>query len=314
MNNEPALSRALFDEVRRATTTTMTRATATSTHPDGAEGRSSALATARRQALFNLNSKMTLDEWKLVIRSPLASARVAPTVEPSAQAAVEVMPCDADIDFADGKADALRHAYWNALMTRRAGAAFAEAFATAHEVGSGNTAAAGAMDLHNNRIGRALAERLPAASDAQWLELLAQQSFSFVAVGAAIPAGESGLVFIAERARRPFDGRFVGTFTHPGSGAGAWALELHLAQCGAVVRGNYRATRGAAITLRRFAGTVAGSGSLTLAVADPYPFETTAGADACLGMQITLSGSEQALAGAWTSATCPQGGSLSVAR
>jgi hypothetical protein len=303
--NEAALARALFDEVRRMTLS------------DAAAGRAWALGAARRQALVDLDAHLTPEEWKLVIRSPLSSARAATTIEVSADAAVQMLPCEASIGFFDGKADALRHAYWNALMTRRTSAAFAELFASAHEAGSSNTPAASAMDLHNNAVGRGLAVRYPSASDAELLVLLAQQSFLFVPAGTPIPAPWTGLVHIAEGSRQPFDGIFSGTLTPPdtsAAGSGPWNVQLALAQCGATVRGHWRASGNGLAVERRFEGQVTGSATLTLVVADPLPFETDAGPGPCLSLQVVLAGSEQALAGTWTSASCPQGGQMSVAR
>lgn len=303
--NEPALSRALFDEVKRLTG-----------GGAAAASKSGALAhgTVRPLALFNLDSRLTLEQWKLVIRSPLSSARAAPAIELSAQAAVDRWACDADVGFTDGKADAFRHAYWNALMTRRTSAAFAAQFAGAHEVGSTNTAAATAMDLHNNAVGRALAERYPGAGDAELLQLLLQVPFSWVADGTAIPAGLPGLAFISLPARRPFDGRFTGTFTEAGAGGGPWALEVHFAQCDAVLRGQWRATRGGVVVERRFEGTIAAGGSIVLSVADPFAFEPAAAQNVCLALQVTLAGNEQSLSGTWSSASCPQGGAVEFRR
>ncbi len=305
LNDEPALSRALFDEVRRTSTGVTS-------------GRSFAL-NATRLALFNLDSRLTLEEWKVVIRSPLNSARAAGTIESSAQAALDRMPCDADVDFLDGKADALRHAYWNALMTRRTTAAFAEQFATAHEIGSTNSAVASAMDLHNNAFGRALALAFPAANDEQLLVMLLQQSFTLAPAGSAIAAGVQGLVYISERARRPFDGAFTGTLmgtlsSTGGVGDTAWSVELNLAQCGAALTGQFRATSGAATTVRRFTGTLADATRMTLEVAEPFAFEPAAGPSPCLGMRAELAGNQRELAGAWTAANCPQGGVITLSR
>jgi hypothetical protein len=320
--NEPALSRALFDEVKRASGVAVvasgaTAATAAAAALSKSSGDGQVAGTVRRLALFNLDSRLTLEEWKLVIRSPLASARAAPAIELSAQAAIDRWACDADVNFSDGKADAFRHAYWNALMTRRTSAAFAAQFAGAHEVGSGNTAAATAMDLHNNAVGRALAERYPAAGDAELLQLLLQQPFTWVADGAALPGGLPGLAFISQPARRAFDGRFTGTWTEAGSASepvAAWALEVHFAQCGATLRGQWRATRGAVVVERRFEGTVAATGSIVLAVADPFAFEPAAAQNVCLSLQVTLAGNEQALSGSWASAACPRGGTVDIRR
>ena len=302
LNDEPALSRALFDEVRRTTTP----ASATRTR---------ALRHATRQAaLFDLRARLTLEEWKLVIRRPIDSARAAPTIEISAQAAVDNMPCEADISFVDGKADAFRHAYWNALMARRTTPAFAELFATAHETGSANAPAASAMDLHNNALGRQVAAQLASASEDELMQVLLQQSLTFVAAGAAVPAASQSLVYIAEQARSPLDGMFAGTLMQPDSGATPWALELHLSQCGAVVRGNYRATRAAASAARRFSGRLTSPTSMTLSIADPLADERDTGQGPCLGMAAELVGNERMWSGSWTSTNCPQGGTIGFAR
>lgn len=306
--NEPALARALFDEVKRLSENL----------PAAGTGRAVALGRAARRALFDLESRLTLEAWKLVIRSPLDSARAATTIEVSAQAAIDRMPCDADIGYTDGKADALRHAYWNALMTRRTSAAFAERFATAHETGSSNRPAATAMDLHNNAVGRALAVRHPWASDAELLEMLSQQAFAYIAGGAAIPPSWRGLVHIAEGAVRPFDGVFAGSLSETGAGGATYALRLDLVQCGAVVRGRWMATRDGQAFERRFSGTLGAAGTMTLVVADPLPSETESGPRACLALRVELSGGERELAGSWSSSgpspQCVAGGTLGVGR
>ncbi len=306
--NEPALSRALFDEVKRLVENL----------PAAGGGRTVALGRAGRRALFDLEARLTHESWKLVIRSPLDSARAATTIEVSAQAAIAQMSCDADIGYTDGKADALRHAYWSALMTRRTSAAFAERFATAHETGSSNRPAATAMDQHNNAIGRALAVRYPAAGDAELLELLSQQAFLHVAGAATVPPAWRGLVHIAEGAVRPFDGDFTGSLIEAGVGGATYALRLDLAQCGAIVRGRWVATRDSLAFERRFSGTLSAATTMTLVMADPLPSEVEAGPRACLGLKVELAGGEKELAGRWSSqgpsGECVAGGTLSVAR
>lgn len=92
---------------------------------------------------------------------------------------------EGDAEFAqwagnDGHNDAFRHAYWNALMTKRFGgpengeASFADRFATAHEGAPGNAADREAMDLHNNRVGREIAEANPNASEEELATLVRQ--------------------------------------------------------------------------------------------------------------------------------------------
>lgn len=72
----------------------------------------------------------------------------------------------------NGRGDAFRHAYWNALMTRHLTSFFAELFATAHEDSPGQPAAERAMDLHNNAEGRRIGMVNPGATDAQLAALV----------------------------------------------------------------------------------------------------------------------------------------------
>jgi len=83
-------------------------------------------------------------------------------------------PCTAD----DGKCNAAKHAYWNVLMVRDTGNAFAARIATAHErfsagffgiggtsgIDAGSAHNSSAMDLNNNSSGRAIASGLTFAS------------------------------------------------------------------------------------------------------------------------------------------------------
>ena len=64
----------------------------------------------------------------------------------------------------DGHQDAVRHALWNAVMTKEFGADGTEAYGTAHEMSLINPAAREAMDLHNNRVGRQIALAHPDAT------------------------------------------------------------------------------------------------------------------------------------------------------
>jgi hypothetical protein len=54
----------------------------------------------------------------------------------------------------DGGADAVRHCYWNALMTQEFGRSTASGFAWRHEYDESFGSAASNMDLHNNSMGR----------------------------------------------------------------------------------------------------------------------------------------------------------------
>ncbi len=77
-------------------------------------------------------------------------------------------------DRNDNHNDAFRHAYWNALMTRRFGSDWAEDYANAHEGIPGNSQVREAMDLYNNEVGRLIAEGNPDASEDEIAELIGQ--------------------------------------------------------------------------------------------------------------------------------------------
>ncbi|MEQ8272553.1 MAG: hypothetical protein RMA76_40795 [Deltaproteobacteria bacterium] len=109
-------------------------------------------------------------ELEVALRHPLQMLAVADTPQLAHDAAART-----GLDgLGGGDADAFRHAYWNAIMTRRAGAEFADAFATAHETGSDTPEADQAMDLHNNAVGRRIAVANPDASDDELFDLVMQ--------------------------------------------------------------------------------------------------------------------------------------------
>jgi hypothetical protein len=74
----------------------------------------------------------------------------------------------------DGHLDAFRHAYWNALMTKEFGSEWTERFTTLHEGKPGNPAVREAMDLHNNEVGRRIANEHPDASEEELADLVQQ--------------------------------------------------------------------------------------------------------------------------------------------
>jgi len=74
----------------------------------------------------------------------------------------------------DGHADAFRHAYWNALMTQQYGEEWAREFATAHERNPSSNHVPVGMDLHNNEVGRSIAQANPDASPEELATLVEQ--------------------------------------------------------------------------------------------------------------------------------------------
>ncbi|WP_063046897.1 WXG100 family type VII secretion target [Nocardia pseudovaccinii] len=75
----------------------------------------------------------------------------------------------------DGHADAFRHAYWNAMLTKEFGEDWTKAFTTAHERiddPAKTHASAEAMDLYNNEVGRRIAMQNPHASNTELYALV----------------------------------------------------------------------------------------------------------------------------------------------
>lgn len=76
----------------------------------------------------------------------------------------------------DGHGDAMRHAYWSAMMTERYGEDWTREFTIAHEMKPTNRAHEEAMDLYNNEVGRRIALENPGISDADLKDLIQQAS------------------------------------------------------------------------------------------------------------------------------------------
>lgn len=68
-------------------------------------------------------------------------------------------------DGNDNHTDAFRHAYWNAILSRRFGPYWTAKFTTAHESDPSNPGPREAMDLYNNEVGREIAGAHPNASE-----------------------------------------------------------------------------------------------------------------------------------------------------
>lgn len=102
------------------------------------------------------------DEWdklkpaekSFVVRNPRVARRFREAARSALSAARSNFPGFAQ---EDDRADAFRHAYWNALMVRAANEALAKEFADAHEdepVRDAHHRRAREMDFHNNHEGR----------------------------------------------------------------------------------------------------------------------------------------------------------------
>jgi hypothetical protein len=265
---------------------------------------------------YEYKHKISREEWTYLIGGLYAASAIAAyrTVGPSFETAVTNYPCDShpddDLNFQDGKADAVRHAYWNALMTKRISYTFAEGLATAHENSLGDQRAL--MDLHNNKVGRDIAKSYPKATDAQLREILMAHKFVYAPTVPAVLAADPGaLVYFRNQAE--FDGTMKGTSTNPDAGV-TWNTEYEMNQCNDTIRGSVIEYIGTSYEIRRFTGTLNSNGSITLNVSQPFDYEIPENWRACTGVKMELTGNSRRLSGPWTSSNCPAGGVVNIAR
>ena len=259
--------------------------------------------SSRNGPFFDLLNSMTIEEWRIVLTNPFDALISLPTIDISLGSAKEQFPCDNDINFDGGKADALRHALWNALMVRRTNFEFAEAISTAHESETSDERSK-IMDLSNNAFGRNIALAFPEATDQQILELLLEQNYTFIPENQEIASQQKALIFI--RGERGFDVAMQGSFSNPDSG-GPWDINIILSQCDNIIRGRFTITRGEALQERRFSG-VLNNNQIILDVSNPFVFENPEGLQACENVTMTLEGDPSNLSGFWTSSNCRLGG------
>lgn len=236
------------------------------------------------------------------------------TVGPAWDHSAEKYPCDGTeqgfIPFNDNKADAVRHAYWMALLTKRIGATLAAEYGIAHEAGCDNEGDRKVMDLHNNNVGINIAVANPTATDEQLLHLVITSNFVyFNTMPPAIPAQyEKDLVYF--RLKREYDLEMTGTMTNPDGGLN-WDVDIHFNQCGSAIRGNFIITSGQYYQKRRFSGSLNG-GTMNLQVSNPYDFENAPGMQSCTNFQMTLNGNTASMSGNWTATNCSQGGVVNL--
>jgi|GEM_PF-2374796 len=305
--SSPRLARAVFDEIKRQGASAARRERA----PD--------VAAAGVGVLLQL----TWDEWKVLIGDPLSgyAARNAPGL--ANLAGQSTFPCDAPTGYRDDRADAVRHAYWNAVMARRIAAeygvaqalAFTEKFTTAHESGITDQSPladrrAKAMDLSNHAAGRRVFMENPSATEDQLLQLVLALPFVYVEGSDAVTRDDRRLVYLT--GQQPFDGSMSGTMSNPDSG-GPWEAVFSFTQCNSTIRGSFSIVRGGASQKRRFSGSVGGA-AMALNIAAPFAYENPDNLTICTGMTATLGGSRSALSGSWRSSNCTQGGRIELRR
>jgi hypothetical protein len=298
----PALARAVFDEVKRQ------RGVASTINGD-------------LQAVSL--SDLTLEEWKVLLGDPGSgwAGRNAPgTAESIARSSFS---CDAGTGFENDRADAVRHAYWNALMARRIAAEygveralrFTEDFTNAHESNTNDQSPverrrAKEMDLSNNAAGRRVFFDNQQATDDQLLALILALPFIYAGPQQAITRDDRRLVYMA--GQQPFDGAMTGSMSNPDSG-GPWNALFYFTQCNNNIRGSFTITRGNELQKRRFSGTVGGA-AIALTIDIPFEFENPNNNDYCRGMTAVLGGFSGALSGTWRSSNCTRGGVIELKR
>lgn len=276
-------------------------------HPDGS------MADLRESPIEQTVKQLTIEEWKILFWVDIYELNGLINSRDMAYEAVNSeFPCDVEDDFDDSKANAILHAYWNAMMVRHASPELAEEFATAHESASAPTAFNTVMDLHNNRFGRDFAEKYPEATDKELLQLLIRQKFVYFDSIESLAGNKDALVYFT--AKRPYDGTYTGQLSNPDSG-GPWNVSFSFSQCGKVLRGMFTLVRGQEKQGRRFTGTLNNEGTISLTVSDPYLFENPNHLSYCTNMNIALKDNGSgSLTGNWTSSNCSLGGTVSLSK
>jgi hypothetical protein len=258
---------------------------------------------------------LTRAEWDLVILDTLKTFLAFFAVD-DARSAGEQYGCG----IRDGKADAVRHAFWNALMvynlinslvfdyTMDEAIEFASDFGTAHESETTEPRAT-AMDLSNNAAGRKVIKDNPQATPEQLLQLILALPFEFVEADEPITFDAERLVYFEGKSE--FDGVFVGTLTNPDSAGGPWNATFTFNQCTTTIRGGYTITWGASFQKRRFSGEFI-DGEIKISISDPFEYEIPPDTSFCTRMAAVLVGNEFALSGNWTSSNCRSGGTITL--
>ncbi len=255
--------------------------------------------------LFDLQSRMCLDEWKLVILYPKkAYAVFKNAISKSLDRAKQEFPEDADVQFDNSKADAFRQAYLGVLTAKATDTVFARQMALARLSCHTNR-----VDFHNDTVGVGLVRRFRTALETELANLLLERRYYFSESNVPTDAGSS-LVF--STGRRAYDLAYTGTFTNP-DGQGTWNAVYYFHQTGNVIRGEARYT---GINFpdkasRRFKGTLSGV-TINLDVSNPYAFEFAPGYVPCRNMKTILTITQDVMQGAWSASNCSRGGVIDL--
>lgn len=269
---------------------------------------------------------LTCKEWLTIVTTPSVWLHLwsyARSANPAFTQTLASFQCDPllapnTLDAGnDTKRDALRHSFWQAIVTKRTSENTSRVLGNAHE-DDNLTGARTAMDLHNNEVGRRLALRNPTATEAELLLLLEGARYEFIKPDprgsdfpllSPLPNDLDTLVYF--KYESTFDGAYLGSITNPDSG-GPWSLRLTLNQCGNQVKGTFFIVRGTANQQRQVTGTLEQQNSiLALNISDPLSFQNPEGLTFCAVMKAsTLSINGNSFSGAWTSSNCRLGGQI----
>ena len=255
--------------------------------------------------LFDLQSRMCVEEWKLVLLHPRrAYLAFKNSINQSLDRAKQEFPQDVDVEFKNAKAHAFRNAYMSALVAKVTDTSFARRLALARQACEQNS-----IYLHNDTICIGLVRRFPTATVSELSNLLLERRYYFNENG--VPAdAESALVFFS--GRRTYDAAYAGTFTNP-DGPGTWNAIYYFHQSGNNIRGEAKYT-GIGFpdkANRRYSGTLSGN-TINLNVSYPYAFELSPGYTPCRNMSTTLTIAQDSLTGTWTASNCLTGGIIKL--
>lgn len=255
--------------------------------------------------LFDLQSRMCIEEWKLVMLHPRkAYLAFKNAINQSLERAKQEFSQDIDVEFKNAKADAFRNAYLGVLVAKATDTSFARLLAYARQ-----SCLQSRIYLHNDTVGISLVSRFPAATVTELSNLLLERRFFFSDNG--IPSdAENALVFFA--GRRAYDAAYAGTFTNP-DGQGTWNATYYFHQTGNIIRGEAKYT-GIGFqdkAGRRFSGTLSGN-TINLNMSNPYTFEFSPGYTPCRNMVTTFTIAQDSLTGQWSAGNCLQGGVIKL--
>lgn len=256
--------------------------------------------------LFDLDSRMCEEEWKLCLEEPINSyTAMKASIQLSLKSAMEKFPQDSG--KANSKADGFRRAYWVLLMVDATDSDFAIEMAEAHQTcDPGNIKLSG----HNISVGINLITDFPTATPLQLSDLLLERRYQFID---GEISSDIGNAIVFNVGRQKYDATYHGTLTNPDISR-IWECSLYLHQDNNIIRGEYLITYNNDFLTRRFNGQVNNDGTLSIDISYPYAFELPSNIVPCENANALLTENGNTLVGPWTSTNCSKGGIIDVDR